>query len=261
MSMLCLCTTILGQQYGLFKDSRDGKVYNTVKIGEQEWMTGNLHTFYFKNGDPIPIAKNQEEWNSACMNNQPACCYFENSSKEGSIHGVIYNLFAVLDTRGISPSGWHIPRLSEWDMLIDFIGGDDNYLKDSCCWAAYMVEVDCTNCKNWSPEKIAGQTCQKCDDTRKIKITENAAGHDKFRFSAKPSGYRSEYNFRNDGNIIIYWADNSDIYIISNPEVPERGELTIKETFQRFYNGQNSYDQYSKKYNNFFGFYVRCIKD
>lgn len=123
MSMLCLCTTILAQQYGSFKDSRDGKVYKTVKIGSQVWLAQNLNTDRFQNGDVIPEAKTREEWYLAGENKQPAWCYFDNDTANGSKYGKLYNWYAVVDPRGLAPKGWHIPRDSEWDIVVNFLGG------------------------------------------------------------------------------------------------------------------------------------------
>jgi hypothetical protein len=59
------------QQQESFKDSRDGRVYKTVKIGAQVWMAENLNTDRFRNGDLIPEAKTEEEWKFATENKKP----------------------------------------------------------------------------------------------------------------------------------------------------------------------------------------------
>ena len=57
-----------------------------VKIGQQVWMAENLHVFNFRNGDPIPIVKSDEEWEKAGINKQAACCYYENNAEIGRAH-------------------------------------------------------------------------------------------------------------------------------------------------------------------------------
>ncbi len=113
------------QQYGAFKDSRDGRIYKTVKIGSQVWMAENLNTDRFRNGDTIPEAKTSEEWEAAGKNQQPAWCYYENSPSNGIKYGKLYNWFAVMDPRGLAPKGWHMPSDAEWTALTDYLGGQE----------------------------------------------------------------------------------------------------------------------------------------
>ena len=35
----------------------------------------------------------------------------------------LYNFYVITDKRGIAPKGWHVPRLDEWKILIDNLGG------------------------------------------------------------------------------------------------------------------------------------------
>lgn len=49
--------------------------FDTVKIGNQEWMVKNLDVDRYRNGDPIPMVTNDEEWNSLTTG---AYCYFNN---------------------------------------------------------------------------------------------------------------------------------------------------------------------------------------
>ncbi len=44
----------------------------TVTIGKQVWMAKNLNVSTFRNGDPIPQAKTNEEWEKASVNKQLA---------------------------------------------------------------------------------------------------------------------------------------------------------------------------------------------
>jgi uncharacterized protein (TIGR02145 family) len=89
----------------------------TVTIGTQEWMTKNLDVTTFRNGDTIPEAKTAREWRKAGYNKQPVWCYCEYNIEKGQYYGKLYNGYAVYDTRGLSPNGWHIPSSSEWKEL------------------------------------------------------------------------------------------------------------------------------------------------
>lgn len=114
---------VIGQQFGTLIDERDGKNYNTIKIGNQVWMAGNLNVSTFLNGDTIFNAKTNEQWKKAGINKQPAWCYYQNDSTNGLTYGKLYNWYAVNDARGLAPKGWHIPSDFEWTELTDFLGG------------------------------------------------------------------------------------------------------------------------------------------
>lgn len=81
----------------------------SVKIGNQTWMSQNLTVTKFRNGDPIPEAITKDEWEKAGDNSQPAFCYYNNDPSTAKIHGVLYNWYAVNDTRGLAPEGWRVP--------------------------------------------------------------------------------------------------------------------------------------------------------
>lgn len=106
---------------------------NEVTIGKQVWMSQNLNVDKFRNGDPIPQAKTSAEFKEAGKNEQPAWCYYDSitSVKNGRFvyttikrYGKLYNWYAVNDTRGLAPAGWHIPTDLEWTVLTDYLGGD-----------------------------------------------------------------------------------------------------------------------------------------
>jgi hypothetical protein len=89
--ILVVFFSAFGQQYGSFKDTRDGKVYKTVKIGNQEWMAENLNADRFRNGDKIPEARSLDEWDSVSANKQPFYCYFDNEPANGNKYGIYLN--------------------------------------------------------------------------------------------------------------------------------------------------------------------------
>ena len=97
----------------------DGNVYKTAKIGNQWWMAENLRVTHYRNGDKIPNLSGDEEWDNA---NGAYCCY-NNDSANIAKYGMLYNWFAVADSRNIAPEGWHVPTDEEWQVLVDYLGG------------------------------------------------------------------------------------------------------------------------------------------
>ena len=102
-----------------------------VKIGDQIWSASNLDVLTFRNGDSIPKAQTSEEWIKAMNNKQPAWCYILNS-KNIKTDKILYNFYAVNDSRVIAPKGWRIASNEDWSMLIKKLGGEQKafyYLK------------------------------------------------------------------------------------------------------------------------------------
>ena len=97
----------------------DGIRYNTIKLGQQEWMTENLRTRHYNNGDEIINATSDFTW----MFPAAAWCWYDNLITNNDPWGKLYNWYAVTDARGLCPVGWHVPDESEWTILTDFLGG------------------------------------------------------------------------------------------------------------------------------------------
>ena len=96
--------------------------FNEVTIGTQVWMSENLNVDHFRNGDPIPEAKTDEEWAEADKKMQPAWCYYDNDPANGAKYGKLYNWHAVNDARGLAPTGYRIPSEDDWKKLTAFLG-------------------------------------------------------------------------------------------------------------------------------------------
>jgi uncharacterized protein (TIGR02145 family) len=92
----------------------DNNVYKTVKIGNQWWMAENLNVKKYRNGDPLIDMGSKLD--SALWNKNKEGAYFI-----GSL-GMLYNWYAIGDTRGIAPEGWHIPSDSDWKELEEYLG-------------------------------------------------------------------------------------------------------------------------------------------
>lgn len=94
----------------------------TVTIGTQIWALKNLDVAIYRNGDPIPQVTDPTAWASLTTG---AWCYYNNESVNGATYGKLYNWYAVNDSRGLAPVGYHVPSDAEWTTLTTFLGGQD----------------------------------------------------------------------------------------------------------------------------------------
>ena len=157
--------------------------YETVMIGNQEWMTRNLDVDRFRNGDLIQHSEPNEEWEEAGEKGQPAWCYYDNAPENGKKYGKLYNWFAVNDSRGLAPEGWHIPSNDEWTTLINFLGGKEV--------AGHKMKSD----NGWNDWE---------DNYGGIK---NGNGDDSSGFNALPGGFRGiNGSFRNVVINTFFWS-------------------------------------------------------
>jgi uncharacterized protein (TIGR02145 family) len=98
----------------------DGNIYNTVNIGTQVWMVENLKTTKYLNGDLIRTTT-QDITGETTPKYQWA---YNNSEGFVSTYGRLYTWFAVTDSRKICPAGWHLPGNKEWNVLVNYLGGE-----------------------------------------------------------------------------------------------------------------------------------------
>lgn len=102
----------------------NGNVYHTVTIDTQVWMVENLNVATFRNRDTIIEAKTPEEWEKAGLEGKPIWSYYDFNSENGKKYGKLYNWYAIKDSRGLAPVGWHVSSHAEWIKLTDFISGN-----------------------------------------------------------------------------------------------------------------------------------------
>lgn len=84
-----------------------------TKIGNQIWMASNLDVDVFANGDKIPQAASQAEWDLAGKDAKPAWAWRGFKAGNGAAPGRVYNWYAVVDGRSLAPLGWHVPTREE----------------------------------------------------------------------------------------------------------------------------------------------------
>ncbi len=103
----------------------EGKVYNTIQIGNQCWLRENLDI-----GLMIPLNQSQSNNNiieKYCYNNDPSNC---------TTFGGLYQwneamAYSTSDkTKGICPEGWHIPSRTDFEILANTVSNNANYLKN-----------------------------------------------------------------------------------------------------------------------------------
>ena len=92
-------------------------IQTAVLIGTQVWTDKNLNVANYRNGDPITYAANATEWNAATNAGIGAWSYYNFDATNGLIFGKLYNWFAVNDSRGLAPAGYHIPTKIEYNTL------------------------------------------------------------------------------------------------------------------------------------------------
>lgn len=116
----------LGCETGIITDSRDGKTYKTVKIGDQWWMAENLNIGTQINSDRGGYLQTDN-------NITEKYCY-DNLESNCDTYGGLYEWPEMMQytssdtgtigtTQGICPSGWHIPTEAEWKELMEYLRG------------------------------------------------------------------------------------------------------------------------------------------
>jgi len=145
----------------------------TVKICNQTWMTYNISTTKYRNGDDIPEVTDPTQWSNLTTG---AFCHYNNNNS----YGILYNWYAINDARGLTPTGWHVPSESEFNTLSTCLSGD-------IVAGGKLKELGVIN---WQ--------------------SPNLGATDQFNFRAAPSGYRSGGNglFYQLGQSTSYFTSN-----------------------------------------------------
>ncbi len=100
----------------------DGNSYTMTVIGTQCWMAENLKTTKYKNETQIDYPGDD---NNAWQNNvNGAYGWYDNDIAWKDSYGALYNWHAVMNANKLCPEQWHIPTLDEWNVLINYLGGE-----------------------------------------------------------------------------------------------------------------------------------------
>lgn len=179
-------------EYGELVDSRDGKVYKTVQIGEQVWMAENLR---YADSATTPSLKGR----TSCYKDRPEMC---------DHIGLFYTWAAAIDSvklatdpenpldcgyehkcgitgpvQGICPEGWHLPTMDEYDALsmgARYTPADYTALWMSSDFRSLRSSVGWESC--WIKDG--------CFSERDLEHLGNKDNTNTTGFSAIPAGYR-----------------------------------------------------------------------
>jgi uncharacterized protein (TIGR02145 family) len=170
------------QTKGTFKDTRDGKVYKTVKIGTQTWMAENLN--YNVSGSKCYGEDGQAyNYDSGNVTTLTSAEIQSNCNKYGRLYD--WNM-----AKKACPKGWHLPSNAEWDKLYRFADGTSG--KESP-YNYYTASKYLKTKEGWNDYE-----------------GESGNGEDRFGFSALPGGLGySDGDFLHVGYLGI-WLSSSE---------------------------------------------------
>ncbi len=196
----------------------DGNIYITTKIGTQWWMAENLKVTHYRNGDAIPHVTDDNQWYNLTTG---AYCNYNNDTSNVAIYGRLYNWYAVDDSRNLAPASWHVPTDSEWQILINYLGGD----------------------------AVAGgkmKTTGTIEGGDGLWFYPNAGATNSSGFSALPGGYRTYSGaFNSVGDYANFWSSTES----SSDYAWDRYLYCCFSDVRRYYSDKRG------------GFSVRCIRD
>lgn len=105
-----------------------GKEYELIEICNQCWFAENLQTANFSNGDTIVFASSNSSWSNSST---PMPQY--TIGPGGAEYGFLYNFPVGVDSRGVCPTGFHVPSLEDWQVLnSSVLASIDEELENVC---------------------------------------------------------------------------------------------------------------------------------
>jgi uncharacterized protein (TIGR02145 family) len=212
---------------------RESNTYATVSIGTQCWMASNLMVTTYNDGTNIPLDASGgttgdgagETWTSQTTG---ARTLYGHDNTNLSVNGYLYNGHAVVDSRKICPTGWHVPTNSDWNKLVKAIdpAADTTLYGESLIAGGMMKSTSLWNSPN---------TC----------------GNNSSGFAALPSGQRNASGvFYGQGSYTAFWSTTIDYAANSFG-----GYLFVRELEYNSSEVDMDYADYEK------GHPIRCVKD
>ncbi len=194
----------------------DGNTYGTIETGNLIWMAENLRVTTYRDGSPIKKGYSDNAWETTA-NGVYAVYDHSQWDAEGidsagdmvDMYGKLYNWYAVNNSAGLCPAGWHVPSATEWNALIDYLVGQGYPNESTHEQGAGDALKSCL--------QINSPLGADCDTSSHPRWDEPPAwgpqhyGFDEYGFSALPAGYRShEGAYFQLGTFGIWWTSTED---------------------------------------------------
>jgi uncharacterized protein (TIGR02145 family) len=201
-----------------------GNVYRTVPIGDQCWMQDNLATETYRDGSAIPTGLSNSVWQATTSG--AAAVYGGDPANKGT-YGLLYNWYAVADSKGLCPDGWSVPTEDMWTDLI-----------------RELDTTVCAECLEGSYSLTAGLLMKSSPADIPPWNGNNLSG-----FSGLPGGVREPFGVYNASPTNGYWWSLS--------------ESSIDEAWLRELGGFGGGfpNVYRRANDKGYGFSVRCVRD
>jgi uncharacterized protein (TIGR02145 family) len=100
----------------------EGNTYYAVQIGSQIWMRENLKTTKYRDLNNIVNVTDNTVWSG--LTTGAYCWYNNDAATYKNTYGALYNWYTITDSRGLCPTGWHVPTDAEWTTLSTSLGGE-----------------------------------------------------------------------------------------------------------------------------------------
>jgi uncharacterized protein (TIGR02145 family) len=112
---------------------KDGNVYNTSVINDQEWLSSNLKVTKYSDGVSIPEVIINSDFRDDTIG---ARCWYNNDIVHKDVYGVLYNWptvnsarnLAYLSRGGSQESGWRVPTETDFNKLNAYLSYWDGIL-------------------------------------------------------------------------------------------------------------------------------------
>ncbi len=120
----------------------DGNTYKIVSIGTQIWMAENLKTTKYNDGSYISDGTRKRNYSNE--NNPKYYFNYDDDIQNVTTYGRLYTWFVANDSIGICPKGWHLPSDAEWNILINYLGGEKSAGGKMRLSGSFWIDMDKT---------------------------------------------------------------------------------------------------------------------